>query len=134
VPRFEGATRVVEVGVGRRPAVALALADRGVEVLTTDLVERAVPEPLGFARDDITAPTRSLYAGADWLYALHCPPELQRPLATLAASVEAACAFSTLGGDPALVPAIPERLGETTLFVVDDGAVEAARSGSGESP
>jgi len=43
VDRLARFDRVVEVGVGRRPDVASALADRGVRVTATDITPREVP-------------------------------------------------------------------------------------------
>ncbi len=114
--RLDGADRAVEIGVGRRPEVAAGLAARGVAVTATDLWERSVPEEVRFVRDDVTDPRRAVYAGADVLYARNLPPELQRPTVELARVVEAACLFTTLGGDPAVVPARREQLPAETLY------------------
>jgi hypothetical protein len=117
--RFE---RVVEVGIGNRSDVAAGLAARGVDVTATDVHDRPVPEGVRFVRDDVTDPDPSVYADADAVYALNCPPELQRALAAVARDAGAACLFTTLGGDPAAVPATPETLPGDTLFVVDPDA------------
>ncbi|MFB6242459.1 MAG: UPF0146 family protein [Halobaculum sp.] len=126
---------VCEVGIGRRPEVAHRLADRGVAVTATDLRPRAVPESVRFVRDDLLAACERVSndsgdgggAGdpgepyhADAVYALNCPPELHRPLATVAAAVDADALFTTLGGDQPTVAVerVPLRGGET-LFVVD---------------
>jgi len=111
--------RLVEVGVGRRPGVAAALADRGRDVTATDVHERSVPEDVRFVRDDVTAPDLDLYRPADAVYALNCPPELQRPLATAAEAAAADCLFTTLGADPAVVDATTETLRGATLFRVE---------------
>ncbi len=114
--RLAGADRAVEIGVGRRPEVAAGLAARDVTVTATDLRERSVPEAVRFVRDDVTDPRRAVYAGADVLYARNLPPELQRPTVELARAVDAACLFTTLGGDPAVVPAQREQLPAETLY------------------
>jgi uncharacterized UPF0146 family protein len=111
-----GVERAVEVGVGRRPAVALALAERGVDVTATDVVDRDVPDPVRFARDDVTDPDRAIYADADLVYALNCPPELQRPAREVAREIGATFRFTTLGGDPAVVPAESRYVADETLF------------------
>jgi hypothetical protein len=95
--------RLVEVGVGNRPDTAAALAARGRSVVTTDIHERPVPDGVAFVRDDVTDPDPAVYAHADAVYALNCPPELQRPLADAADTAGADCLFTTLGGDPATV-------------------------------
>ncbi|WP_097008535.1 UPF0146 family protein [Natronoarchaeum philippinense] len=112
--RFE---RVVEVGVGRRPGVAAALADAGVDVTATDVVARETPASVQFVRDDVTDPTRSVYADADAVYALNAPPELHRPCAEIARAVDAAFLFTTLGYDQPAISAERETLPNETLFV-----------------
>ena len=118
VDRLARYDELIEVGVGTRPEVAAALADRGCRVTATDLHDRPVPSPVRFVRDDVTDPDPSLYAGADAVYALNCPPELQRPLADAARAAGAECLFTTLGADPAVVEATPETLPAGTLFGV----------------
>jgi len=108
--------RAVEIGVGSRPAVAAELASRGREVVATDIVEQSVPEGVRFVRDDAVHPDPAVYRGADLVYALNCPPELQRPLVALARDVGATWAFTTLGADPATVDANPRTLPNGTLF------------------
>ncbi len=110
VTRLSEADSVVEVGVGNRPDVAAGLAERGVDVTATDIRERSVPEPVAFVTDDVTEPTLSVYEGADVVFARNLPPELQRPLRDVARRVGAACWFTTLGGDPVVVPAEAEQL------------------------
>jgi len=107
---------LVEVGVGVRPSVAAGLARRGCRVVATDVQNRPVPDPVRFVRDDVTDPDPSIYRGADAVYALNCPPELQRPLADVAEAADANCLFTTLGADPAVVDAAPETLSGGTLF------------------
>jgi uncharacterized UPF0146 family protein len=94
---------LVEVGVGNRPDTAAALAERGCTITATDVHERPVPPGVTFVRDDVTDPDPAVYADADAVYARNCPPELQRPLADVAAAADADCLFTTLGGDPATV-------------------------------
>ncbi len=110
--------RLVEVGVGRRTGVAAELARAGYDVVATDVRDRAVPDGVTFRIDDVTAPDPATYAGAAVVYALRCPPELQRPLRAVAAEAGARCAFTTLGGDPATVPVDRERVDSGTLYWV----------------
>ena len=109
---------LVEVGIGSRPGVAAALADRGRTVTATDVREREVPAGVRFVRDDVTDPDPAVYRGADAVYALNCPPELQRPLSAAARTADADCLFTTLGTDPAVVDTAPETLPDGTLFRV----------------
>ncbi|MFD1644216.1 UPF0146 family protein [Haloarchaeobius litoreus] len=124
--RFE---RVVEVGIGNRTDVAAGLAERGVAVTATDVHDRPVPDGVSFVCDDVTDPDPSVYEDADAVYALNCPPELQRAVAAVAREAGAACFLTTLGGDPAAVPATPEPIPGDTLFVVDTDAPGGGRRG-----
>jgi uncharacterized UPF0146 family protein len=112
---------LVEVGIGERPDTAAALADRGCAVTATDVHRRSAPDGVAFVRDDVTDPDPAVYADADAVYALKCPPELQAPLRAVAADADADCLFTTLGGDPATVPVRRVSLpgDRTTLFVVE---------------
>jgi uncharacterized UPF0146 family protein len=114
--RLAAFDRVVEVGVGRRTDVAARLADRAVAVTATDVHPRPVPDGVEFLRDDVTDSDPAVYEGADALYALACPPELQRPVRDVARRHGAAFLFTTLGGDPAVVPARRERIPGGALF------------------
>ncbi len=118
-----GYDRLVEVGIGSRTDVAAALADRGVSVLATDVVERSVPENVSFARDDVTDPTLSHYADAEAIYALRLPPDLQPAVATVAARVDIPLYFTTLGGDPPVI--------ETSLQAVRSGTLYEHRPNRG---
>jgi uncharacterized UPF0146 family protein len=125
--------RLVEVGVGRRAGVAGALADRGCAVTTTDVREREVPEGVGFVLDDVTDPEMGVYRGADAVYALNSPPELHRPLLAVAEGVDAACMFTTLGGDQPAVPVERVTVASGTLYVArgGGGVPGPGRGGSG---
>lgn len=108
---------VVEVGVGNRPGLAVSLAEAGVSVTATDVTTRPVPAGVRFVVDDITDPDLSVYEHADAIVAQRLPPELQRPVVDVAATVDAACYFTTLGGDPAVVPVTPRTIESGTLYV-----------------
>lgn len=119
VSRLSDYERVVEIGIGRRTGVARALSAAGVSVVATDVRWRAVPPGVRFVVDDVTDPDPSVYADADALYARNLPPELQRPALSLARDVGAPLLFTTLGADPAVVPASREPIPRGTLFVGD---------------
>jgi uncharacterized UPF0146 family protein len=121
VARLAAHDRLVEVGIGNRPEVAAALTARGCEVTATDIHERPTPDGVRFVRDDVTDPDPSVYADADAVYALRCPPELQRPAAAAARRADADLLFTTLGGDPAIVPATRTTVEEGTLFEATTG-------------
>ena len=112
-----GYDRVVEVGIGERTDLAGTLVERDVTVLATDVEDRNVPQGVTFVRDDVTTPDSAVYADAEAIYALRLPPELQRHVWRVARSVDADFLFTTLGGDPALVPARPRTVAEGTLYV-----------------
>lgn len=121
VATFDGVDTVVEVGVGEKPGVAAALASRGVSVTATDISHRETPPEVRFVQDDVTDPTIDIYRDADVLYALNCPPELQRALSELAQLVDADCRFTTLGADPPILDVHPHRLPGETLYAVETG-------------
>ncbi len=127
---------VCEVGVGRRPGVAAALADRGVDARATDVAPRDVPDSVRFVVDDVVDAAARDDPGdvyrVDAVYALNCPPELHRPLLAVARAVDAACLFTTLGGDPAAVPATPVTVPGDTVYVARDPDGRAA-GGADES-
>jgi uncharacterized UPF0146 family protein len=137
VDRLAAYDVLVEVGVGDRLAVARSLADRGCAVTATDVHEPATvadgsfPASVAFVRDDVTDPTRETYVDADVVYALNCPPELQRPLVDVARGVGADAAFTTLGTDPAVVPATAESLPgvHETLYAATSRGDRSARTG-----
>ncbi|QLC33551.1 hypothetical protein EFA46_004825 [Halarchaeum sp. CBA1220] len=111
---------LVEVGVGRRPDVAGELAARGCDVRATDVVARETPPGVAFVRDDVTDPDGGVYADADAVYALNCPPELHRPLRAVARDAGADCLFTTLGLDQPAVPVERRGVRGETVFVASD--------------
>lgn len=117
VARFAEFDAAVEVGVGRRPVVADALADAGTDVTATDRRIQSVPDTVRFVVDDVTDPDPSVYADADLIYALNLPPELHDPTLAVAREAGAAFMFTTLGTDQPLVPVHRETLPAETLFV-----------------
>jgi len=132
VSRLAAAGSVVEVGVGNRPGIAAELAARSVEVTATDVRPRPVPDSVTFVVDDVTEPELSVYDGSDILFARNLPPELHRPLETLARRVGAACWFTTLGGDPPTVPVEAQQLpGGVTLYRTTERGSPACRPDSG---
>ncbi|SFR98891.1 hypothetical protein SAMN05216559_2117 [Halomicrobium zhouii] len=122
VDRLKNFDRLVEVGVGRQPEVATALVERGCVVTATDVVERAVPDGVGFVKDDVTEPEKSVYADAECVYGLNLPPELHRPAWDVAREFDADFLFTTLGSDQPSISVDRETLPEgETLFVAKEG-------------
>jgi uncharacterized UPF0146 family protein len=124
VDRLATYDTLVEVGIGNRPAVAGALTDRDHTVTATDVHDREVPASVRFVRDDVTEPDPAVYTDADAVYALNLPPELHRPTRAVARRVDADFLFTTLGGDPPVIPVDRETLPGETLFVADDDRPE----------
>lgn len=119
--------RLVEVGVGQRVDVAAALAARGRSVTATDIREREGPAGVEFVVDDVTDPDEAVYADADVVYALNCPPELHRPLVAVATGANAACVFTTLGGDQPAVPVERRTVESGTVYVARAAGDVSAR-------
>ncbi|MCU4751879.1 UPF0146 family protein [Halobacteria archaeon AArc-curdl1] len=121
VDALSSVNRLVEIGIGRRTDVAKGLAERGCQVVATDIIPRDVPDAVTFIEDDVLEPTLEVYADADTLYALNLPPELHRPAWELARAVDAEFRFTTLGGDSPMVPVRRVSLPRETLFVAEAG-------------
>jgi len=111
---------VVEIGIGRRTAVARDLAQRGVDVTATDIHDREVPDGVRFVIDDITDPDYRIYEGTDAIYALNLPPELHRPALAVALNVGASFSFTTLGGDQPAIPVSRRSIPGETLYLQKD--------------
>ena len=117
--------RLVEVGVGRRPAVAAALVDAGCTVTATDVFDATVPDGVRFVRDDVVARAETLdgHPGdpydADALYGLNLPAELQSPARDVARAADADFLFTTLGFEEPVVPVARETVGAETLYVAE---------------
>ncbi|ERG96274.1 UPF0146 family protein [Haloquadratum walsbyi] len=129
VKRFSRYESAVEVGIGNRPAVAVELASRGIDIVATDIVSCPVPDSVTFVRDDIVATSKqhvpkSLY-DVELLYALNLPPELHRPFRDVADAVGADCRLTTLGYDVPVISCHPVSLpGGETVYIVESTDTE----------
>jgi len=121
---------VVEIGIGRRSAVAAALAARGVSVTATDVRPRAVPRNVRFVRDNVLDPDLDVYRGAGAIYALNSPPDLHRPIRSIARAIDVPFLFTTLGADPLAIDASIETIPGDTLFRATDRDRPGGRSRS----
>lgn len=77
---YPSAGKIVEVGVGKMPEVAMELQDLlpACEVIVTDVIKPpTLPERIKFVCDDVTKPNFRIYEGAALIYAMRPPPELQ---------------------------------------------------------
>ena len=124
--RLAGYDRLVEVGIGRRPAVAAALVDAGCTVVATDVFDAPVPDGVEFVRDDVVARADALdgpddHPGdpyrVDAVYGLNLPAELQRPAREVAHAAGADFPFTTLGFEEPTIPVDRESVGRGTLYV-----------------
>ena len=90
--------KVVEIGIGSYPKVALALQARGLEVVATDIQ----PQPVGFPTefDDARCPRFELYEGAQAIYAVRPPPELIPLLKELASRLTVDLLVRPLAAEP----------------------------------
>ncbi|SFL23946.1 hypothetical protein SAMN04487950_2988 [Halogranum rubrum] len=124
VTRLERYDTLVEVGVGRNPSVAAALAAAGKSVTATDIYEFDVPEGVRFVRDDVVARSEQSAPGrlysVDALYALNLPGELHRPVRDVARATGAAFVFTTLGYEAPTIPVRREQVGDETLYTAVD--------------
>lgn len=79
--------KIVEVGVGRRPEVALLLKDH-LEIVVTDIEDHTCPG-IRFVRDDIFHPNLDTYQEASLIYSIRPPIDIQPAIAEVAAKVGA---------------------------------------------
>jgi uncharacterized UPF0146 family protein len=79
--------KVVEVGVGSLPEVAILLRDK-MDIIVTDINEQKY-SGLKFCRDDIYSPDISIYSGASLIYSIRPPIDIQLAIAEIASFVGA---------------------------------------------
>ncbi len=79
--------KVIEVGVGKNPEVALLLKDR-LDIIVTDTSDLCI-EGVHFIRDDILDPNIHIYRGASLIYSIRPPVEIQHAIASVAKRVGA---------------------------------------------
>ena len=91
--------KVVEVGVGSMPHVALALKDR-LDVVVTDINEQEYAG-VRFCRDDIFAPDMSIYMKATLIYSIRPPIDMQEAIAQIAKKVGADILIRPFGNEKA---------------------------------
>jgi hypothetical protein len=91
--------KVVEVGVGSMPHVALALKD-SLDVVVTDINEQEYAG-VRFCRDDIFAPDMSIYMKATLIYSIRPPIDMQEAIAKIAKKVGADMLIRPFGNENA---------------------------------
>ena len=91
--------KVVEVGVGSLPQVALLLKDK-LDVVVTDINEQKYAG-VRFCRDDIFKPDMGIYRNASLIYAIRPPIDLQDAIASIAREVKADLIIRPFGNEKA---------------------------------
>jgi uncharacterized UPF0146 family protein len=86
IANYKNASRIVEVGVGGFPLIALTLQEHlNMDIIMTDIK----PCHDQVVVDDITHPDLNLYKGASLIYSIRPPEELQQHIKMVAESVGA---------------------------------------------
>ena len=114
--RYSG--KLVEVGVGRVPEVALFLSTH-IEVVATDKVARTVGG-LDVVADDVFSPNLDLYQGATLLYSIRPPLEMQLAMGRLALDIGAEVIVRPLADEVAQIPGFSRALvneGEARFYL-----------------
>ena len=91
--------RVVEIGVGGLPHVALLLKDK-LDVVVTDVNEQKDTGVM-FCRDDIFAPDMGIYKNASLIYSIRPPIDLQDAIARVAKEAGADLLIRPFGNEKA---------------------------------
>ncbi|HEX7627937.1 MAG TPA: UPF0146 family protein [Candidatus Methanoperedens sp.] len=91
--------KVVEVGIGSLPQVALLLKDK-LDVVVTDINEQKYAG-VRFCRDDIFKPDMGIYRNASLIYAIRPPIDLQDAIAAIAREVGADLIIRPFGSEKA---------------------------------
>jgi uncharacterized protein len=93
IANYKNASRIVEVGVGGFPLVALTLQEHlNMDIIMTDIK----PYHDQVVVDDITHPDLNLYRGASLIYSIRPPEELQPHIKMVAESVGADLIFKPI--------------------------------------
>lgn len=122
--RYSG--KVVEVGVGSVPEVALLLSP-DMEVVATDREGRIV-EGFAIVADDIFSPSPELYQGATLLYSIRPPLEMQLAMGELAQKIGADVIVRPLADEVAQIPGFSRTLvneGEARFYLFTPSSQEA---------
>lgn len=86
ITNYKDASKIVEVGMGNFPRVALTLQEHlNMDIIMTDIK----PYHPTVTVDDINDPDLEIYKGASLIYSIRPPEELQKPIKTVADTVGA---------------------------------------------
>jgi uncharacterized UPF0146 family protein len=122
--RYSG--KVVEVGIGSVPEVALLLVPH-LEVLATDKTGRAFGD-LFVVEDDIFSPNLELYLEASLLYSIRPPLEMQLAMGRLALDIGADVIVRPLNDEVTRIPGFSRTLvneGEARFYLFTPSSQEA---------
>ncbi len=122
--RYSG--KVVEVGVGSVPEVALLLAPH-MEVLATDKTARTFGD-IAVVDDDVFSPNPDLYRDASLLYSIRPPLEMQIAMGELAQKVGADVIVRPLADEVAQILGFSRTLvneGEARFYLFTSSSREA---------
>ncbi len=104
--------KIIEVGIGRRPEIAIRLSD--MDLTVTDVFEPEFMEQyrsiMKFAKDDIFAPNIDIYRNAALIYSIRPPVDLFPAIAAVASEV---------GADLIIRPFASERIDVSRYFKIN---------------
>ncbi|MFB0560624.1 MAG: UPF0146 family protein [Candidatus Lokiarchaeia archaeon] len=92
---YKYSKKIVEVGVGKLPQIALGLREKlpETEIIVTDLNPRILKQlsnqHIKTAVDDIFSPDMNVYNNSDLIYSIRPPPEVQYYLLRIAKIIKA---------------------------------------------
>jgi hypothetical protein len=90
--------KIVEIGVGNYFEVSKFLAERGIEIIVTDVKPREIEE-VEFVLDDVTNPDIEIYKNSSLIYSIRPPFELFEDIKSLARRIGADCIIKPLYGE-----------------------------------
>lgn len=104
ITNYRDASKIVEVGVGNFPRIALTLQEHlNMDIIMTDIK----PYHPKVTVDDINDPDLDIYSGASLIYSVRPPEELQKSIEIVADKV---------GADIILKPYLTESFTQNTKF------------------
>ena len=109
--------KIIEVGVGKLPKIALKLAEKfpEAEIIVTDIDSQIIQQigqqypQVKAIKDDITKPNIELYQNADLIYSIRPPPELASYLLKLAKKIGVPLIIRPLSSETHEIQSILER-------------------------
>jgi uncharacterized UPF0146 family protein len=110
VSNYRNSRKIVEVGVGRFPEIAVGLEEKlpEAEIIVTDVNPNVLEQlsnchRIKTAVDDVTSPNMRIYKNSGLIYSIRPPPEFQYYLLKIADIVKADLILRLLTSDPLCV-------------------------------